>query len=94
MPPYHRSKLLGFIVTLSIAGSMYPALALETLRVGFQTTGTFAWQLDVIRRHGLATAADLDLKTVELASPDAGKLALNGGTVDLAVVVHGRGNGS
>ena len=33
-----------------------PALADETLRIGVQTTGTFAWQLDVIRRHGLAAA--------------------------------------
>lgn len=61
-----------------------PALAGETLRIGLQKTGTFAWQLDVIRRHGLA--AGLDLKISEYASPDAGKLALNSGSVDLAVV--------
>lgn len=86
MAPRHLSKALILFVALYMAGPASSALALETLRVGFQATGTFAWQLDVIRRHGLATAADLDLKTVELASPDAGKLALNGGTVDLAVV--------
>ncbi len=63
-----------------------PARAVDSLRIGFQNTGTFAWQLDTIRRHGLAAAANLDLKTVELASPDAGKLALNGGTVDVAIV--------
>jgi len=63
-----------------------PAMAGETLRIGSQTTGTFAWQLDVIRRHGLASGAGLDLQVSEFASPDAGKLALNGGSVDLAVV--------
>lgn len=63
-----------------------PTLATETLRVGVQTTGTFAWQLDVIRRHGLASSAGLDLKISEYASPDAGKLALNSGSVDLAVI--------
>ncbi len=63
-----------------------PALAADTLRIGLQTTGTFAWQLDVIRRHGLAEGAGLDLKISEFASPDAGKLALNSGSVDLAVV--------
>jgi NitT/TauT family transport system substrate-binding protein len=62
-----------------------PTLA-ETLRIGLQTTGTFTWQLDVIRRHGLAARADLDLKISEFASPDAGKLALNSGAVDIAVV--------
>jgi NitT/TauT family transport system substrate-binding protein len=56
------------------------------VRIGLQTTGTFAWQLDVIRRHGLAKRAGLDLKISEFASPGAGKLAINGGSVDIAVV--------
>jgi NitT/TauT family transport system substrate-binding protein len=63
-----------------------PTLAGETLRIGLQKTGTFAWQLDVIRRHDLASIAGLDLQITEYASPDAGKLALNSGSVDLAVV--------
>lgn len=63
-----------------------PARATETLRIGLQTTGTFAWQLDVIRRHGLADSAGLDLKISQFASPEAGKLALNSGSVDVAVV--------
>jgi len=71
---------LGLIVCAT------PTLAGETLRIGLQKTGTFAWQLDVIRRHNLASIAGLDLKITEYASPDAGKLALNSGSVDLAVV--------
>jgi NitT/TauT family transport system substrate-binding protein len=63
-----------------------PTRAAETLRIGLQTSGTFAWQLDVIRRHGLADGAGLDLKISQFASPDAGKLALNSGSVDVAVV--------
>jgi NitT/TauT family transport system substrate-binding protein len=63
-----------------------PTLAAETLRIGLQTTGTFAWQLDVIRRHGFAERAGLDLKISKFASPDAGKLAVNSGSVDIAVV--------
>src|ERR1700726_2260586 len=63
-----------------------PTLAGETLRIGLQKTGTFAWQLDVIRRHNLASIAGLDLKITEYASPDAGKLALTSGSVDLAAV--------
>jgi NitT/TauT family transport system substrate-binding protein len=73
-------------VTLCLVAGAVPALAAETLRIGLQSTGTFAWQLDVIRRHGLADRAGLDLKISEFASPDAGKLALNGGSVDLAIV--------
>ncbi|MGA2291996.1 ABC transporter substrate-binding protein [Bradyrhizobium sp.] len=78
--------MLRFIVTLCLFIGAAPALAGETLRIGLQKTGTFAWQLDVIRRHGLAESAGLDLKISEFASPEAGKLALNGGSVDLAVV--------
>jgi NitT/TauT family transport system substrate-binding protein len=63
-----------------------PTLASDTLRLGVQKTGTFAWQLDVIRRHGLASIAGLDLQITEYASPDTGKLALNSDSVDLAVV--------
>src|SRR5258708_24327018 len=74
------------LVTLCLIVGATPALAGETLRIGLQTTGTFAWQLDVIRRHQLADSAGLDLKVSEYASPDAGKLALNSGSVDLAVV--------
>jgi NitT/TauT family transport system substrate-binding protein len=62
------------------------AWAADSLRIGLQSTGTVAWQLDVIRRHGLADSAGLDLKISEFASPEAGKLALNSGSVDVAVV--------
>jgi NitT/TauT family transport system substrate-binding protein len=78
--------MLRIFVTLCVVLGATPTLANETLRIGVQTTGTFAWQLDVIRRHGLAAGAGLDLKISEYASPDAGKLALNSGSVDLAVV--------
>jgi NitT/TauT family transport system substrate-binding protein len=80
------SAMLRILVTLWLALAATPTLAGETLRIGLQTTGTFAWQLDVIRRHDLASGAGLDLKISEYASPDAGKLALNSGSVDLAVV--------
>jgi NitT/TauT family transport system substrate-binding protein len=78
--------MFRILMTLCLVVAATPTLAGETLRIGSQTTGTFAWQLDVIRRHHLADGAGLDLKISEYASPDAGKLALNSGSVDLAVV--------
>jgi NitT/TauT family transport system substrate-binding protein len=78
--------MFRIFLTLCLLVGATPALAGETLRIGLQKTGTFAWQLDVIRRHGLAARAGLDLKISEYASPDAGKLALNSGSVDVAVV--------
>ena len=83
-PAIARRTLLLAAAGLCVASR--PAFAGDVLRIGSQTTGTFAWQLDVIRRHKLAERAGLDLKITNYASPDAGKLALNAGSVDLAVV--------
>ena len=79
-------SLFRILVALFLVTGAASTRAAETLRIGSQSTGTFAWQLDVIRRHGLADKAELNLKISEFASTDAGKLALNGGSVDLAVV--------
>jgi NitT/TauT family transport system substrate-binding protein len=57
----------------------------ETVRVAVQKTGTFAWELAVIRAHGLDGKADLSIQVVELASPEAGKIALRGGNADIMV---------
>jgi NitT/TauT family transport system substrate-binding protein len=45
--------------------------------------GTLAWELDVIKRHGIERKLDLIIDTLELASTEAGKVALKGGSVDL-----------
>lgn len=57
----------------------------ETIRVAAQKTGTFAWELAVIRSHGLDKKANLSIDVVELASPEAGKIALRSGTADVMV---------
>jgi NitT/TauT family transport system substrate-binding protein len=62
-----------------------PALAADTVRLAVQKTGTVAWELDVIRAHGLDVQQNLKIETVELASPEAGKIALRGGSADIIV---------
>lgn len=57
----------------------------ETIRVAVQKTGTFAWELAVIRAHGLDKKANLSIQLVELASPEAGKIALRAGNADIIV---------
>jgi NitT/TauT family transport system substrate-binding protein len=66
--------------TCLIAG---PAPAADTIRIAAQKTGTFAWEIDVVRAHGLDKEAGLTLQITELASPEAGKIALRGGSADL-----------
>lgn len=76
------------ILTLLVAGVLAIAqnascCAAETIRVAAQKTGTFAWELAVIRAHGLDKQANLDIRSVELASPEAGKIALRAGNADI-----------
>lgn len=61
------------------------ARAAETIRVVAQKTGTFAWELNVARAHRLDQQAQLMIDTLELASPEAGKVALRGGSADIVV---------
>jgi NitT/TauT family transport system substrate-binding protein len=72
--------VLTAIVALAIATS---ATAKDRIRLAVQRTGTLAWELDVIRAHGLDRKLDLAIETVELASTEAGKIALKGGSADL-----------
>jgi len=77
-------RMLGFafagIITLAAQTS---AMAEARIRLAVQRTGTLAWELDVIRTHGLDRKFDLTIETVELASTEAGKIALKGGSADL-----------
>jgi NitT/TauT family transport system substrate-binding protein len=61
------------------------AVGAETIRVVAQKTGTFAWELNVARAHGLDKEARLTIDALELASPEAGKVALRGGSADIVV---------
>ena len=56
------------------------ASAADRIRIAAQKTGTLAWELDIIKAHGLDKQADLDIQVVELASTEAGKIALRGGS--------------
>ena len=59
------------------------ATAADRIRVAVQKTGTLAWELEIIKAHGLDKAANLRIETIELASTEAGKIALKGGAADL-----------
>src|SRR6478736_3359756 len=73
--------LLATIVSISLG----TCCSAEVLRVAVQKTGTFAWELAVIRAHGLDRQANLSVEVLELASPEAGKIALRAGNADIVV---------
>jgi len=75
--------LCGAVAALMLAAA--PATAADVIRIAAQKTGTLAWELAVIRAHGLDRQAGLDILTTDLATPEAGKIALRGGAADLIV---------
>ena len=73
--------LLATVVSVALG----TCCSAEALRVAVQKTGTFAWELAVIRAHGLDKQANLSVEVLELASPEAGKIALRAGNADIVV---------
>jgi len=69
------------ISVLTLATST--AQAADRIRLAVQRTGTLAWELDIIKAHGLDKKANLDIQTTELASTEAGKIAIKGGSADM-----------
>ncbi len=61
------------------------AQAADRLRIAAQATGTLAWELDVIKAHGLAEKAGLDLQISQYAAPEAGRIALQAGAADIVL---------
>ena len=59
--------------------------AADRLRIAIQKTGTASWEIALMKARGLDKAADLEIETTELASTDAGKIALEGGAADMII---------
>ena len=74
---------LRVVVIAAMAFAASGTLAADRIRIAAQKTGTLAWELDVLHAHDLDRQAGLAIETSELASTEAGKIALKGGSADL-----------
>ena len=73
---------LAFVASVSFGCG---ADAADKLRLAIQKTGTAAWEIELIKARGLDKAANLDIETIELASTEASKVALEGGAADMTL---------
>jgi NitT/TauT family transport system substrate-binding protein len=71
------------LLLATILATSTHATAADRIRLAVQRTGTLAWELDIIKAHGLDKKANLEIQAIELASPEAGKIAIKGGSADL-----------
>jgi len=78
-----------FLATLFLAttvgGSQADSESLKKIRIGALQFGTVNWELDVIKRLGLAEKEGVDMEVVPLASKNAAAVALQGGAADVIV---------
>jgi NitT/TauT family transport system substrate-binding protein len=75
-----RTLAVSIALALTQGGTCHAA---DTIRLAVQKTGTFSWELAAIRDQGLDKAANLSLEVTELASTEAGKIAMRAGNADI-----------
>ena len=75
-------SLSGAVIVIAtlIAGN---ASAADRVRIAVQKTGTLAWELEIVHAYDLDRRANLTIEITELASTEAGKIALKGGAADI-----------
>lgn len=56
-----------------------------TIRLGILSSGTVAWEIKTIEQENSVEAADFKLEIHPVANPEAGKIALQSGAVDMVV---------
>jgi NitT/TauT family transport system substrate-binding protein len=83
MRSLRRAVTLRIALVVVLALVVQHARAADSIRVAAQRTGTLAWELEVIRDHGIDRQLNLAIETTELASTEAGQIALKGGSADL-----------
>jgi NitT/TauT family transport system substrate-binding protein len=79
-----RRTLLG--ATLAGVGMPARGAPIPPIRVGTLRYGTVSWETDVIRHHGLDTAANIEIRPIEFATAQAAQVALQAGQVDMIVI--------
>jgi radical SAM protein with 4Fe4S-binding SPASM domain len=72
------------LLTAGLWGFSHQAQA-EPVRVGVLKFGTVAWELEVIKHHGLDRKAGFELEVVPFASTQATKVGLQAGALDVIV---------
>ena len=79
------SKAVAILALCAFAFLASSAEAADRLRIAIQKTGTASWEIALMKARGLDKAAGLEIETTELASTDAGKIALEGGAADMII---------
>ncbi|PKM12069.1 MAG: ABC transporter substrate-binding protein [Gammaproteobacteria bacterium HGW-Gammaproteobacteria-3] len=78
-----NGRLIGCLLLLFSFNSV--AAKPVTLRLGILAFGTVAWEIEALKQQKLLDSAAFDLEIHPVANPEAGKIALQSGAVDIIV---------
>lgn len=77
--------LTALILLLSFSSGRAGEIQSDHIKTGALAFGTLNWEITLMRDQGLDKLHHLNLETATLASPEAGKIALQSGSVDIIV---------
>ena len=77
--------LAALLLAALALGSLAQASPAPSVRVGALAFGTLGWELAIIRSRGLDQAQGIAIEATELASPEAGRIGLQGRSLDIVV---------
>ena len=80
-----RRRLAALLAGVAIEAPRTGAATQPVLRIGVLKFGTVSWELAIMARYGLAEAAGIRIETLEFASSEATRVALQARTVDVIV---------
>lgn len=79
-----RYRMIG-LICLGLFSTLGISADKPHIRIGVMASGTLAWELAVMNQEGLLDKADFQLEPVTLANQQAGKVALQAGSVDIII---------
>lgn len=79
----HTRSPLKRTLLLLIGGLAAPLVTADTLRIGTLAFGTVNWEIAAIHNEGLDKKFGITVEAQTLASPEAGKIGLKAGGVDM-----------
>lgn len=79
-----KNKLILFILLL-FNHLLLKADNVTHIKIGVMTSGTLAWELAAINNQNLLANTNLKLETINITNQQAGKVALQSGSVDVII---------
>lgn len=80
-----KFRVFLLIITFLLSSSSLLATEKPLIRLGVLAFGTVNWELEALKNEALLETTEFELQIQKLANPQAGKIALQSGAVDMII---------